>query len=173
MENARRRANGGKNLKNKASPCQAFCRRHLGNPEYPVLVRSILGGDSKVATAIMCRNTTDGWRKILAEKGFSDTRASFLYLVRLGGRKPRKATFSRAEPLRDNEGKLRFRAQEKCNLLSDHSEEKLGGKSRKEERMGGANTGKAATGRTYGKLVNGPLDPVREVGVCKAFSGLA
>ena len=114
--------------------------------------------------------TRDDWRRYLEETRSTDASALFLGLARMEGRKPRSGTYPCKDPRLDPERVRRFRAQEKCDLLANFFAERLNARSDREPGRAPSKKGGSAGYRTP---MRGKVEPVREVEVRKAISGLA
>ena len=124
-ENFREQSGKKKQQQQPMSPFQHFCKRHVGRPDYPVLINAILNQDLPLARVTMHKMSRDGWPEYLGNVSPLDTRAMFRYLAKEDGRRPRGAPYACKSPLTDKEGVLRFTSKEKCHILADHFEEKL------------------------------------------------
>ena len=120
----------------RCHPFQLFCKKHLGHPDLPQLLKAEQEGNKQALKQLYQTIIREDWRDHLGRLSASDTSALFSFLAREDGRRPRGMSYSCASPLQDAEGNRRFTEREKCELLADSFELKLtdpmrGGKGRK------------------------------------------
>ena len=96
------------------------CRKHLQDPEYPLLIRAHTEGNDLLKQKTINAMARRGWRLYLSKIRPSNVSALFSFLAKREGRKPRADHFPCASTLYDSEGILRFTNEEKCALLADH-----------------------------------------------------
>ena len=116
---------GAPQLRNPKTPFEIFCRRHLHDPDYPLLIRAHTEGNDLLKRKLINAMVRKGWRSYLSKVRPSNVSALFSYLAGQEGRKPRPKQFSCAGPLLDEGGTLRFTGVEKCTLLADHFERRF------------------------------------------------
>ena len=112
--------------KEPAPPFKVFCKGHLTYPDYPVLMHAIEVRDEQQVRGVIMKMSRGGWRDYLKSLRTTDRRASCHYLAKEGGRKPRSVAYSCEAPLIDGHGIKKFSGKDKCNLLADHFERRLG-----------------------------------------------
>ena len=107
------------------TPFEIFCKKHLSDPEYPLLIRSHIEGNDLLKRRTITNMVRRQWRTYLSKVRPSNVSALFSYLAKQEGRKPRSDRFSCAGPLLDSQETLRFKGIEKCTLLADFFERRF------------------------------------------------
>ena len=106
-------------------PFASFCEKRQSNPNYPLLIRAGVEGNELFKSQLMDEMAREGWRQYLSQVRPPTASATFAYLAKCEGRKPRAEHYSCEEQIEDATGTLRLLGAEKCALLADSSEDRF------------------------------------------------